>query len=158
MQLVALYVSVSPLHAHTLSQTSVKLFSLLLSNCSWLQIISGFLVTDFFFSFFFFKKTFLFKGIVALFERKQIFFLSLFSTSGTPKHPRKKQASSLFPLAPFSGCRAGEPVPLAPALHHLRRLCAGGRPVVHTQRHQLAAPSDSLPLQCKSCPPPHPPK
>lgn len=156
MQLVALYVSVSPLHAHTLSQTSVKLFSLLLSNCSWLQIISGFLVTDSFF-FSFSKRHFYLKASWRYFKENR-FFLSLFSTSGTPKHPRKKQASSLFPLAPFSGCRAGEPVPLAPALHHLRRLCAGGRPVVHTQRHQLAAPSDSLPLQCKSCPPPHPPK
>lgn len=73
-------------------------------------------------------------------------------------HPKKKQAFFFsFSLSPrCSGCRAGEPVPLAPALHHLRRLGAGRRPVVHTQRHQLAAPPDSLPVQCKSCPPLHP--
>lgn len=68
----------------------------------------------------------------------------------TPEEKKTKQDFSLFPLVPFSGCRAVEPVSLTSALHHLRRLGRGGGPVVHAQRHQLAAPSDSLSLQCKS--------
>lgn len=121
-------------HTHT-NSTSVKLFSLLLSNCRWWQIISGFW-------FFFF-----FTGIR----------LSLFTTFHSQTHPKENE-TFLFSLSScFSGCRAGESVPLASALHHLRRLGGGGRSVVYTQRHQLTAPPDSLPLQCKSCPPLHHP-
>ena len=135
-------------HTHTHTQhtrsSSVKLFSLLLSNCRWLQIISGF------------WNIFLFEGVVAL---NQIVPVHYFWCPNT--HPKKKTSLFFFSfsLSPrCSGCRAGEPVPLAPALHHLRRLGAGRRPVVHTERHQLAAPPDSLPVQCKSCPPLHPPE
>lgn len=71
----------------------------------------------------------------------------------TPKGKKNKNEPSLLSLSSrCSGCCAGEPGPLASALRHLRCLGGGGGPVIHTQRHQLAAPPDSLPLQCKSCP------
>lgn len=86
--------------------------------------------------------------------------LSLLFLLLVPKHtPNQNKPFFLFfsPLSPrFSGGRAGEPVPLASALHHLRRLCAGGGPVVHAERHQLATPPDPFSLQRKSCPPPSP--
>lgn len=49
-------------------------------------------------------------------------------------------------------------MPLASALHHLRCLGGGGRPVIHAQRHQLSTSSDALPLQRKRHVPPHPPQ
>lgn len=83
--------------------------------------------------------------------------MSLSLLLSVPKHtPKTKQAFffCFFPLSPcFSGSRAGEPVPLASALYHLRRLCTGGGPVVHAERHQLATPPDPFTLQRKSCPP-----
>lgn len=75
----------------------------------------------------------------------------LFTAVGAQTRSERKQVFCVLPLVSSSGGRAGQPVPLAPFLHHLRRLGAGGGPVVHAQRHQLPAPPDSLPLQCKSC-------
>ncbi len=60
--------------------------------------------------------------------------------------------SSLTRLPPVTAAALRiSPCHLPPALHHLWRLGCRRRPLIHPERHQLAPPQDSLPLQCKSC-------
>lgn len=125
--------------------------SLLLSNCSWLpKYILSFLLT------------FIFKHILIWWFCSSAggpsYLFPFFFYLRCPEHPRQKQACPLSPLVLFSGCCAGEPNPLASALHHLWCFCSGGRSLVYTQRHKLATSPDPLPLQCKRYPLLHPRK
>ncbi|KAM6236418.1 kazrin isoform 2-T2 [Spheniscus humboldti] len=65
------------------------------------------------------------------------------------RHPA--EPADPLPLAPpaLGGPASGQSESLSfpAAVHHLRRLCGRGRPVVHTERHQLAPASNALALQ-----------
>lgn len=75
-------------------------------------------------------------------------------TGAQGRHCRAAQARTCSPplthqLSLLSSGQ-GEPLPLAAALCHLRRICRRRRPVVHAKRHQLPSAPDALPLQRKA--------